>query len=216
MCGIYATIKSFCEESINKSKCNKIKHRGPDNTTYLQPNSDVFLGFHRLAIIDQSNTSNQPFHLNGLYLICNGEIYNYKELIKEHNFIMTTQSDCEVILHMYQKFGIFKTVEKLDAEFAFILYDSHNNIVYAARDPFGIRPLFVERNNNCLISFASEAKALDNPEPFLPGYYQCINIKLDIIYPPIQYYFYPTKYNTDSIETVKINIKNLIIKAVAK
>ena len=61
-------------------------------------------------------------------MVCNGEIFNYQQLIQKYNFTMKTKSDCEVILHMYQKFGIEKTVQELDAEFAFILVDMKKNM----------------------------------------------------------------------------------------
>lgn len=87
---------------------------------------DKYMVFHRLCINDLSDAGNQPlFHPqdNNLVVICNGEIYNYKELVKENGFKLNSSSDCEVILHMYKKYGIEKTIKSLDGVFAFVLID---------------------------------------------------------------------------------------------
>ena len=85
-----------------------------------------------------SESGNQPLvHPDdyNLTLICNGEIYNWKTLADENNFHTKSSSDCEIILHMYKKYGIEKTVKSLDGVFAFVLIDKTNNKIYAARDP---------------------------------------------------------------------------------
>ena len=76
-------------------------------------------------------------------MICNGEIYNYNELYETLNVSPTTDSDCEVIIHMYKKYGISQTVQMLDGVFAFILVDTNTQQIFIARDTYGIRPLFV-------------------------------------------------------------------------
>ena len=100
MCGIFFC-KNNKENLINNLK--SIQHRGPDSTEY-KVIDDYFLGFHRLAINGLNSNSNQPICYNGVYLICNGEIYNYKDLEKEYNMNLNTQSDCEIIIHLYIKF----------------------------------------------------------------------------------------------------------------
>ena len=90
------------------SEFSKIQHRGPDNSVIENINEKLIFGFHRLAIVDKSRLGNQPFILNDngnkIYLICNGEIYNYKELKMKYNLDTISNSDCEVILHLYKKF----------------------------------------------------------------------------------------------------------------
>ena len=92
----------------------------------------------RLAINGLDTISNQPFNIDDCILICNGEIYNYKKLFDEMNIIPKTNSDCEVIIHLYRKFGIENTVQMLDGVFAFMLYDNKNDRIYIGRDPYGV------------------------------------------------------------------------------
>lgn len=185
MCGIYALIGN---KDQNETEFNKIKHRGPDNSQFIKilnlDSNNTILGFHRLCINDLSENGNQPMSYIGdtnCKLICNGEIYNYKQLQKENKFEMKSNCDCEIILHMYKKYGIAETVNQLDGVFAFILYD--NGIVYIARDLIGVRPLFIGRNKktnfNNSFGFASEVKCLVNEfeevEQFKPGHYAIIS-----------------------------------------
>lgn len=168
MCGITALIRRTSKPINDHTMTNIIKNfqyvksRGPDTTIIKEIDHHVLFMFHRLAIIDPNHISDQPLQLNDLYLICNGEIYNYQYLIQKYNFVMKTKSDCEVILHMYKNFGIERTLKELDAEFVFVLYDIGNKKVYLARDPIGVRPMFTgwdsPEMNYMLV--ASEAKAL--------------------------------------------------------
>ena len=192
MCGIFALLNpQSVRTDIIKKHFLKGKNRGPDNSTF-QAHYNMLIGFHRLAINGLNDESNQPIHFNNIVLICNGEIYNYKELYKLLNITPNTDSDCEVIIHLFLKYGIEQTITMLDGVFAFVLYDMRcdNGIfgkVYIARDAHGIRPLYYLKNLECgyvrddLIGFASELKCLDpfvsfNPhqymiEQFKPGTY---------------------------------------------
>jgi len=111
MCGIFSYLgnKYNDKELVNYS--NKIMHRGPDSTNYKRINEKLFFGFHRLAINGLDPESDQPMINDGIYLICNGEIFNYKDLIKSNSFEndYKTNSDCEIIIHLYKKHGIDKT-----------------------------------------------------------------------------------------------------------
>jgi asparagine synthase (glutamine-hydrolysing) len=159
MCGIFGT-------TLLPTVDTKISHRGPDNTNYLTK-GNLNLVFHRLAINDLSENGNQPMEKNGITLLCNGEIYNCKELIEKYGFKMNSHSDCEVIIDLYKSFGIKKCCQLLDGYFAFCLIDG--NKVFLARDFVGVRPLFY---TNTPFSFASEAKALSGIiYPFPPGCY---------------------------------------------
>ena len=189
MCGIFALlncneINEFIINKLSKS-FNKGADRGPENSTIIINNS-IITGFHRLAINGLDELSNQPFNINGIILVCNGEIYNYKNLIKENNFNLITKSDCEVIIHLYKIYGIEYTLELLDGVFSLFLYDTEINACYAARDPYGVRPLYCFIENDT-IGFASEIKSLYNlvkykPNifEFEPGNYVIINDTLKV------------------------------------
>jgi asparagine synthase (glutamine-hydrolysing) len=176
MCGIFALLNNkeqlpftFIEDQFKKGK-----HRGPEFSSLKTVMVNVLFGFHRLAINGLNQESNQPIIIGDIGVICNGEIYNYKELYKTMNIIPKTDSDCEVIIHLYKKYGIEQTLQMLDGVFAFILIDYRLNnpesSIYIARDPYGIRPLyFLQPINNqapqlCsepnIYGFASELKML--------------------------------------------------------
>jgi asparagine synthase (glutamine-hydrolysing) len=144
------------------------------STIISRKNGEV-MGFHRLMINGANGLSNQPMTIDGeTYLLCNGEIYNHVELQKKYDIKCTNGSDCEIILHLYNKIGFEKTVQELDGEFAIILITPDK--VYIARDPYGVRALYFARNNKLnLIGIASENKALyhlfqhKNISQFPPG-----------------------------------------------
>ena len=176
MCGFACSVGSFQDEATLLAHFNKIQYRGPDNTISKKLESNVLMVFHRLAIMDTSDAGNQPFEIAsrpGLVLICNGEIYNHAVLTDTYGFDVVSQSDCEVILHMYATFGLQRTLKELDGVFAFVLYDIEQQVVHIARDPFGIRPCFWGVDQERGLYVASEAKALDvfvdRVNPFCPG-----------------------------------------------
>lgn len=165
MCGIFALLNDsgFSYEIIN-TQFEKGKNRGPEYSKLkLFLNSNLKLGFHRLAINGLNKKSNQPITINDIILICNGEIYNYKYLYKLMDIKPETDSDCEVIIHLYLRYGIDQTLQMLDGVFAFVLFDLKNSNIYVARDPFGVRPLYQLTNlkNYCSLGFASELKCLN-------------------------------------------------------
>ena len=182
MCGIFALLNN--DGQVNRklliSSFEKGKHRGPEFSVFSTPMIKCNVGFHRLAINGLDEISNQPIIINHIILICNGEIYNYEEL---YNLSGTqserkTNSDCEVIIHLYLKYGMQHTLQLLDGVFSFVLIDSRmnseHNEIYVARDPYGIRPLFYLTANktklykeeltvpekNIFHVFASEMKSL--------------------------------------------------------
>ena len=172
MCGIF-TLIGFNDYSIEdvENEFNKGKKRGPDHSILERINNNIIIGFHRLAINGLTEKSNQPLKYNNIILICNGEIYNYKELYNQMNINLDkfSDSDCEVIIHLYLKYGIEHTLHILDGVFAFILFDMNQNLIYIARDPYGIRPLYfiqqIEQNLQTgqieqNLGFASELKML--------------------------------------------------------
>lgn len=203
--------KSTPNTSPNKQdvKCPKCDYIIPVRESMLS----IILGFHRLAINGLSNDSNQPFEIDGCILICNGEIYNYRELGSENSLTFITESDCEIIIYLYRLYGIEYTLNLLDGEFSFILYDTFLDKVFIARDPFGVRPLYIKKyinnygTNNNDIGFASEMKCLydlyeDSPNDihkisqFPPSHFMTINMtsnKDNIEYSMSKYHDFPCR-----------------------
>jgi asparagine synthase (glutamine-hydrolysing) len=144
---------------------NKIQYRGPDQTEVVISQDEYysyFLGFHRLNIIGDED-GRQPFIQKGCILMCNGEIYNYKQLIEQYELDVKTTSDCEVILHLYKRLGIQETIKVLDGVFAFCLYDTTTNDIHLGRDVYGVRPLFYcisVCDLQFVFQFASEMKSI--------------------------------------------------------
>ena len=164
MCGIFALFQTLYPSQYVtirdsfKRHCDYGKSRGPECSTMNQINENILFGFHRLAINGLDDESNQPMCIDGIYLICNGEIYNYKSIYTLLGVTPTTNSDCESIIHMYKKYGIEYTLQNLDGVFAFALYDSNTNETYIARDPFGVRPMYYGNTDDRLVVFSSILK----------------------------------------------------------
>ena len=176
MCGIAGIISKNKTESVQiKGMLSKIKHRGPD----YQGNVNLFddcawLGHTRLSIIDLSEAANQPMKYGQLYLTYNGEIYNYIELkneLREKGHSFRTDSDTEVILAAYREWGR-GCVSRFNGMFAFVIIDSENRTFFAARDRYGVKPLYYWINaDNETTYFASEIKEFTE----LPGWKPRIN-----------------------------------------
>ena len=176
---------------------NKIQsHRGPDARD-IWSNKYIGLAHTRLSIIDLSKEANQPMQSDsGNLIVYNGEIYNYKELKKklEKFFYFKTNSDTEVILAAYEIYGK-KCVEYLDGMFAFALWDKKKQILFSARDRYGIKPFYYSIIDNNLI-FSSEAKALI---PFQKN----IDVSQDKLFEYLTF-----QYNTGH-QTLFVNINQL-------
>lgn len=162
MCGIYG----FTLKTENPSYLLQIMgalqlHRGPDGAgEFLDEN--IAIGMRRLSIIDLAH-GNQPFFnkRRSVTVVCNGEIYNYKELRSElqaKGHVFTTNSDVEVIPFLYDEHGI-EFVHKLNGMFAIALYDKDKKQLYLIRDRLGIKPLYYALSRNELI-FSSELKSI--------------------------------------------------------
>ena len=171
MCGIFTLLNNenqLADDYVN-NEFQQGKSRGPEFSILEKVGIKVTYGFHRLAINGLNTQSNQPIKDGNIVLICNGEIYNYKELYTMMNITPTTDSDCEVIIHLYKRYGIEYTLKVLDGVFAFSLLDQniHNDesLLYVARDPYGVRPLYHLYSsvaNENIIGVASELKMLSN------------------------------------------------------
>ena len=223
MCGIFAYIGNKHKYSKLLEYFIKTCHRGPDNCKLVNINKRIKFGFHRLMINGLDFESDQPLHIKKCYLICNGEIYNYKKLIEEFNLDLEykTNSDCEIIIHLYKRLGFKEMLHKLDGVFTIILYDTDLDELFVARDPLGIRPLFIctdIEGNNDDIGFCSEAKSLlfmDNKslKQFPPGHSWRSSNK-DIYNNYFSYDFNIIQCNDE--ELVCKNINKLLTSAVNK
>ncbi len=155
MCGIWAYFvhDAFAptEYVAHKDAAHSSTHRGPDRTTDVI-SKDYHFCFHRLAIHDLSVQGDQPFLLmdnNFVHLtfMCNGEIYNYKELYQKNKFTPHSDSDCEIIGHLLQKYNydLEHVLKDLRGEFAIVArvaFPDGTVKIMGARDPFGVRPLY--------------------------------------------------------------------------
>ncbi len=170
MCGILVAEKRSIQSMEGLKSLTK---RGPDKSQMLGVKDKMFM-FTRLSIMDLSDNGMQPFRKDDDVLVCNGEIYNYLDLEKSIKYDSKSDSDCEVLLPLYQSVGT-KMFSMLDAEFALVLYDSSEDRLIAGRDPLGIRPLFYGYTKEGFIVFGSEVKSIiDSVKkviPFPPGHY---------------------------------------------
>jgi asparagine synthase (glutamine-hydrolysing) len=147
--------------ALVKAMADTIQHRGPDDEGYYVA-GNVGLGFRRLAIIDLK-TGHQPLSNEdgSIWIVFNGEIYNYQELralLVSKGHIFKTQTDTEVIVHLYEELGP-RCVEKLRGMFAFAIWDGNARALLLARDRVGIKPLYYCLTSSSLV-FGSEIKAI--------------------------------------------------------
>ena len=158
MCG-FACLWRHDDETLAKRMIEKIEHRGPDETqVYRSRRVPAIMAHCRLSIIGPSDGS-QPIYEGDNILVANGEIYNYSDLraiLGESAF--ETRSDSETILHLFRS-NQLRWVTKLDGMFAFVLATPER--IIAARDPLGIKPLYVAHLNHGGLAFCSELKAFD-------------------------------------------------------
>jgi asparagine synthase (glutamine-hydrolysing) len=237
MCGISGGVgPSAPKQGLLEAQLKSIEHRGPDDKgTYF--GDGIGLGMCRLAIIEIA-AGKQPASdsTEKIHIVWNGEIYNYKKLYNQMDSSPITDSDCEVIIHLYIKYGIEQTLIMLDGVYSFVMYDIVQNKFFVARDPLGVRPLYKLYNkHNNLYGFASELKCLEffynlnnNDyfiEQFEPGTYSAfqnnINKWEQIISNKI--YFIPTfsytmyAYKSNEIKKMLLsNISNYLNGAIIK
>lgn len=192
MCGIFFGLyrKSLSPEEsseIINTTSHLLHHRGPDNTNSIvlhHQNSTLLFLHTRLHII--GNSTPQPITNpdKTIYLIINGEIFNWKELSKELDFT-PSQSDCEIIIPLYQKyiqyhFDYATFFSKLNGQFSFVLYDSSIDVIFSSRDHIGITPLYYGyTSDNSTLLFSSELKCIHN---------HVDNVK---IFPPRKFLYLP-------------------------
>lgn len=166
MCGIVGLFNYRpglpAERALIERMLGRIHHRGPDETGIYQDQS-VSLGNVRLSIIDLTTGQQPIFNEDGsLWIVFNGEIYNYLELmadLKSRGHAFRTTSDTEVIIHLYEEYGV-DCLQKMNGQFAFAIWDARKEELFLARDRVGIRPLFYTETAQGALVFASEIKAL--------------------------------------------------------
>ena len=162
MCGFTGFVgKLENREEVLVNMMNTIIHRGPDSEgRYID--EDAALGFRRLSIIDLSAEGDQPLYNEdrSMALVFNGEIYNYQELRAEllaAGDRFSSNTDSETLLHGYEEWGS-RLLDRLRGMYAFVIWDIKNKKLFAARDMFGIKPLYYAQMNGTLF-FGSEIKS---------------------------------------------------------
>ena len=236
MCGIWSLVnKSDIDIKKYLNDFWNLQNRGPDNS-HLETFSNVYVGFHRLAIMDTSFNSNQPYVIHDktrtIVFCCNGEIYNYKELDKEYNLNVDT-SDCLVIPKLYIHYTSNNKLDdfielfnnKIKGEFAFTLYEFDQMTKLSkyiiGRDHVGVRPLYCCSDNNNLDFYSSELKGMIEYEgdvtEFPPGTIKVVNyngfsysqsyVKYTDIYKQRQIYF---DNSTNLLQKVRDSVVNSV------
>ena len=165
MCGIAGKINLDFNNKIDEFELKKmtdsIYDRGPDDEGFYV-NKNIGLGFRRLSIIDLS-TGHQPLSNEdgSIWIIFNGEIYNYQELqetLLKQGHIFRTKSDTETIVHLYEQYGI-DCLKYLRGMFSFAIWDNNKRQLFCARDRFGIKPFYYYYDQEKFV-FGSEIKAI--------------------------------------------------------
>lgn len=217
MCGIVAIINKHNSEQLVKTMLEKIIHRGDSQPAFDSFDNKTFLGSVRLKIVDR-HSGRMPLYNEDktIVTIFNGEIYNHKDLrldliTKGHKF--STEADTEVLVHLYEEYGL-EMLTLLDGMFAFVIYSPKTKQYIAARDRWGIKPLYFSHKNDSLF-IASEIKAfdgileIDNIEELRPGHY--------IYNGEINSFFQPSyELSTLSYDHAKAKVRNLLEEAVKK
>ena len=175
MCGICGEVRfdgGLVRPENVRAMRDRLVHRGPDaEGLYVAPQNRAGLGFRRLSIIDLTASGNQPMpnEDSSIQLVCNGEIYNFRELrarLESRGHRFRSRSDSEVIVHLYEDEGV-DAIAMLDGMFALALWDDRQRRLILARDRAGKKPLFYSHTSNWIL-FASEVKALFAHPEFTP------------------------------------------------
>jgi asparagine synthase (glutamine-hydrolysing) len=243
MCGIWAFIQ-LCKDKKDKIPYHLLykdfmtmKARGPDLSSFQTIKDTTTIGFHRLAIMDPTFHANQPYILEDgdrtIVFICNGEIYNFKELVSEHSLPLYTNADCMTIPLLYSKYELarFKELFQYDikGEFAFVLmeFDKFQNLrkIVSGRDQIGVRPLYIGRDSHNVM-YSSEIKGMasfkGDIEEFSPGQINVITLNQfsSAIESTDIYSFknvYSTLQTTDEDENYHLdNVRNAVIQSVKR
>lgn len=196
MCGIWFRLGPMLVIHTPRTWVKALSDRGPESMEIITLSGDITMGFTRLAINGLTEEGMQPFGYRNLAWMCNGEIYNWKELAQQHALSsFKSGSDCEVVGYLYElyKDNLTTMFRMLDGVFAMVLVDQERGRVIIGRDPYGVRPLYMgtkflykHENGNTFtigtqtIYFSSLLKGLipisDHISHFPPGTYQVYDI----------------------------------------
>ena len=221
MCGIFIIVSKngvFLKEQMELILTNfkKLSRLCPDKYS-LTILSNCMIGFQRLAINDTSDNGMQPFQYGQTFTMCNGEIYNYKELVENNpDFSPKSLSDCEILPYLFNKYTFEESLHKLDGVFA-IAHLTENKL-YLVRDRLGVKPIFYGENDNFFVA-ASEAKALENLIEHTQQLEPATIMEICLQTYSKKYYSYtyiPTQSNIHSYEESVDTIKDLLVKSVQK
>ena len=219
MCGINGIIDKTnrSESEINSilTKMNNlIFHRGPDEDGFMTVKQDSYsigMAMRRLSIIDLTSGKQPIFSDNkNIVIVFNGEIYNYRELkakLKNEGVVFSTTSDTEVILKLYEKYGV-ESFKWLDGMFAFSIYDKTKSKLYIARDFFGEKPLYYFKDENQFI-WASELKSIlkiINKKP--PINHIGLNLYFRLTYIPAPYTIYEGIHKLEPNHFIELNLND--------
>ncbi|NDC10369.1 MAG: hypothetical protein EBZ75_13725 [Oxalobacteraceae bacterium] len=165
MCGIFGWLGPGIDTALALRLRDSLQHRGPDDAgAWFDQDAGVWLGQRRLAILDLSPLGHQPMHSPcGRYILTfNGEIYNYQELrrrLESAGHAFRGESDTEVVLMACAAWGIESATQSFEGMFAFGLYDRAESVLWLARDPMGIKPLYYAHRDD-RFAFSSELTSL--------------------------------------------------------
>lgn len=229
MCGIWAHV--LCDGhndqdgpiELSKDAAAPIQKRGPDiKTTVTTP--WFSMAFNRLAINGLHVKGNQPFSLttpdgDTIYLMCNGEIYNYKSLVQKYDLTLESSSDCEVLIHLLAKFwdsdsSTFESVlREIEGEYAIVAVresdkNGKNKEVFVARDPFGVRPLYWSKGSTATATSEEEVGTEESHKglifsSLLSGIAGIAGMGTGIHFPPGHYLKTNTASSSSSIVPVR-------------
>lgn len=220
MCGIWGFLGQ--NEGYSLKPCvDSLSPRGPEYTAIRDITRNLTLGFTRLAINGLTPAGHQPLEHGGVHVVCNGEIYNYKSLASRWNIPYTEDdSDCKVLAPLYSRLSMTSLCRTLDGVFAMILVDTTRNLVYVARDPYGVRPLFEGRLGAGYV-WSSELKGLHaactEVRPFPPGTWQCHDLVSGRLIESHMYHDIPSvSISAIDEDTSKHLLRGALIQAVRK
>ena len=234
MCGILALLLSTCSEdqlrSIAIKQRSLLRHRGPDWSglhacKFEKQNSNSLLIHERLAIVGVDSGEQPLFNKDRTVSLCvNGEIYNHKQLKLDLDEGATepypyfTQSDCEVIIPLYERLNTIDVPRKLDGMYSFVITDTVNERIVIARDPIGITSLYYGWTKEGSLMVSSELKALEGVceryEEFPPGHIYISDAPV-----PLQRYYTPVWWDEKYLPTTKPDLsilRNAFEKSVIK
>ncbi|MBK7684418.1 MAG: asparagine synthetase B [Bacteroidetes bacterium] len=219
MCGFAGFIEPSKRSGLDvrKAMSDSLLHRGPDDAgsdLIDHPLASVGLGFRRLAIIDLSIAGHQPMALpdHSVYIMLNGEIYNYKEVRIELENLgckFNSNSDTEVVLLAYKTWGI-KMIDRLIGMFAILILDTLSDCVFLIRDRAGVKPLFWYKNEDGEILFASELKAFHEHPRFKKELnHDALSLFLMNGSIPAPYTIFKNAFKVEPGNWVKVNLKSM-------